>query len=214
MAGAVYGVYKNNTLVDTYTTDESGSFTSKEYICGDNWTLRELTSSEGYLVNETVYHIGAEAGNFTVEHNAVSMGVTEDVILGQIAIIKHNDNGDTQIETPEVGAEFEIYLKSKGSYAAANDRERDLLVIDENGFAQTKKLPYGIYTAHQTKGKDGTEFIEDFDIVINKHGEIYRYLINNATYKATFNLPRQMRKRAKPYRWQEQAYSSMTRREI
>ena len=130
---------KNNTLVDTYTTDESGSFTTKEYICGDNWTLRELTSSEGYLVNETVYHIGAEAGNFTVEHNAVSMGVTEDVILGQIAIIKHNDNGDTQIETPEVGAEFEIYLKSKGSYAAANDRERDLLVIDENGFAQTKK---------------------------------------------------------------------------
>ena len=184
LAGAVYGVYKNNTLVDTYTTDESGSFTSKEYICGDNWTLRELTSSEGYLVNETVYHIGAEAGNFTVEHNAVSMGVTEDVILGQIAIIKHNDNGDTQIETPEVGAEFEIYLKSKGSYAAANDRERDLLVIDENGFAQTKKLPYGIYTAHQTKGKDGTEFIEDFDIVINKHGEIYRYLINNATYKS------------------------------
>lgn len=184
LAGAVYGVYKNNTLVDTYTTDESGSFTTKEYICGDNWTLRELTSSEGYLVNETVYHIGAEAGNFTVEHNAVSMGVTEDVILGQIAIIKHNDNGDTQIETPEVGAEFEIYLKSKGSYAAANDRERDLLVIDENGFAQTKKLPYGIYTAHQTKGKDGTEFIEDFDIVINKHGEIYRYLINNATYKS------------------------------
>lgn len=58
------------------------------------------------------------------------------------------------------------------------------MVIDENGFAQTKKLPYGIYTAHQTKGKDGTEFIEDFDIVINKHGEIYRYLINNATYKS------------------------------
>lgn len=58
LAGAVYGVYKNNTLVDTYTTDESGRFTTKEYICGDNWTLRELTSSEGYLVNETVYHIG------------------------------------------------------------------------------------------------------------------------------------------------------------
>lgn len=50
LAGAVYGVYKNNTLVDTYTTDESGSFTTKEYICGDNWTLRELTSSEGYLI--------------------------------------------------------------------------------------------------------------------------------------------------------------------
>lgn len=184
LAGAVYGVYKNNTLVDTYTTDESGSFTTKEYICGDNWTLCELAPSEGYLLNETVYHIGAEAGNFTVEHNAVSMGVTEDVILGQIALIKHNDDGSTQIETPEVGAEFEVYLKSAGSYAAANDRECDLLVTDGNGFAQTKKLPYGTYTVHQTKGNEGAEFIADFDVVINANGEIYRYLINNATFKS------------------------------
>lgn len=184
LENAVYGIYDGETLVDTYTTNQNGEFTSKEYICGNNWTLRELAPSEGYLLNETVYHIGAEAGNFTVEHNAVSMGVTEDVILGQIALIKHNDDGSTQIETPEVGAEFEVYLKSAGSYAAANDRECDLLVTDGNGFAQTKKLPYGTYTVHQTKGNEGAEFIADFDVVINEHGEIYRYLINNATFKS------------------------------
>lgn len=184
LENAVYGIYDGETLVDTYTTNQSGEFTSKEYICDNNWTLRELAPSEGYLLNETVYHIGAEAGNFTVEHNAVSMGVTEDVILGQIALIKHNDDGSTQIETPEVGAEFEVYLKSAGSYAAANDRECDLLVTDGNGFAQTKKLPYGTYTVHQTKGNEGAEFIADFDVVINANGEIYRYLINNATFKS------------------------------
>ncbi len=184
LKNAVYGIYDGDTLIDTYTTDENGSFTSKEYICGDDWTLKELTPSEGYLLDETVHHIGAEPGNFTIEHNPVFMTVTEDVILGQIAIIKHNDNGDTQIETPEVGAEFEVYLKSAGSYAAANDRERDLMVTDENGFDQSKKMPYGVYTVHQTEGNEGTAFIPDFDVVINEHGEVYRYIINNATFES------------------------------
>ena len=79
------------------------------------------------------------------------MTVTEDVIKGNIAMIKHSDDGSTQIETPEVGAEFEVYLKSSGSYANAVETERDYLTCDENGFAQTKDMPYGIYTVHQTK---------------------------------------------------------------
>lgn len=66
-------------------------------------------------------------------------------------IIKHTDNGETQIETPEEGAEFAIYLKSSGSYEAAKDTEKDYLVCDENGFAQSKNMPYGIYTVHQVR---------------------------------------------------------------
>lgn len=188
LENAVYGIYDGDTLVDTYTTNSQGGFVSKEYICGDDWTLRELTPSEGYLLDETVYHIGAEPGNFTVEYNPISMTVTEDVILAQLAIIKHNDDGSTQIETPEVGAEFEVYLKSAGAYSAANDRERDLLVTDGNGFALSKKLPYGAYTVHQTKGNEGTEFIPDFDVIINQNGEVYRYLINNATFESYLKI--------------------------
>lgn len=188
LEGAVYGIYDGDKLVDTYTTDSNYSFTTKEYICGENWTFRELIPSEGYLLNETVYHIGAEPENFTIEHNPISMMVTENPILGKIAIIKHNDNGDTQIETPEVGAEFEVYLKSAGSYAAAKDRERDLLVTDANGFDQTKDLPYGTYTVHQIKGNEGAEFIPDFDVVISEHGNVYRYLINNATFESYIKI--------------------------
>lgn len=184
LAGAVYGMFKGGTLVDTYVTDENGSFTTKEYVCDDDWTLQEITPSEGYLLDETAHPVGAEPGNFTIEHNAISMDVTEDVILGSIALIKHNDDGSTQIETPEVGAEFEVYLKSAGSYDAADGRERDLLVTDENGYAVTKDLPYGVYTVHQIAGNEGAEFIPDFDVVINQHGEVYRYLINNATFES------------------------------
>ena len=183
LSGAVYGIYRDGTLVDTYTTDENGYFKTKEYVCG-NYTVQEISPSEGYLLDETVYSVGAEAENYCIEHNSLSMTVTEDVIKGNIAMIKHSDDGSTQIETPEVGAEFEVYLKSSGSYANAVETERDHLTCDENGFAQTKDMPYGIYTVHQTVGWEGTEFIADFDVNISENGQTYRYLINNAEFES------------------------------
>ena len=187
LSGAVYGIYRDGTLVDTYTTDESGYFKTKEYVCG-NYTVQEISPSEGYLLDETVYSVGAEAENYFIEHNPLSMTVTEDVIKGNIAIIKHSDDGYTQIETPEVGAEFEVYLKSASSYENAAESERDYLTCDENGFAQTKDMPYGVYTVHQTVGWEGTEFIADFDVNISKNGQTYRYLINNAKFESYIKI--------------------------
>ena len=183
LAGAVYGLYKDGELADTYTTDENGYFKTKEYVCG-NYTVQEISPSEGYLLDKTVYSVGAVAENYFIEHNPLSMTVAEDVIKGNIAMIKHSDDGSTQIETPEVGAEFEVYLKSSGSYANAVETERDHLTCDENGFAQTKDMPYGVYTVHQTKGWEGTEFIADFDVNISADGQTYRYLINNAEFES------------------------------
>ena len=187
LAGAVYGLYLDGELVDQYVTDENGYFKTKEYVCG-NYTVQEISPSEGYLLDETVYSVGAESENYCIEHNSLSMTVTEDVIKGNIAMIKHSDDGSTQIETPEVGAEFEVYLKSSGSYANAVETERDHLTCDENGFAQTKDMPYGIYTVHQTVGWEGTEFIADFDVNISESGQTYRYLINNAKFESYIKI--------------------------
>lgn len=184
LAGAVYGIYNNGKLVDKYTTDKNGSFTTSYYVCGDNWTLKEIEPSEGYLLDETEYHIGAEAKKYTIENNSISMGVTEDILKGKISIIKHTDDGSTKIETPEKGAEFQVYLKSSGSYAKAKESERDNLICDEYGFAETKDLPYGTYTVHQTKGWNGTEFISDFDVFISENNKTYKYLINNASLES------------------------------
>ena len=183
LSGAVYGIYRNGELVDTYTTDENGYFKTKEYVCG-NYTVQEISPSEGYLLDETVYPVGAETENYSIEHNPISMTVTEDVLKGKISIIKHSDDGSTQIETPEVGAEFEVYLKSSGSYEAAKDSEKDYLVCDENGYAATKKLPYGIYVVHQTKGWESTEYMEDFEVVISENEKEYFYLLNDAVKKS------------------------------
>lgn len=184
LAGAVYGIYNDGNLVDKYTTDKNGSFTTSYYVCGDNWTLKEIEPSEGYLLDETEYHIGAEAKKYTLENNSISIGVTEDILKGKIAIIKHTDDGSTKIETPEKGAEFQVYLKSSGSYAKAKESERDNLICDEYGFAETKDLPYGTYTVHQTKGWNGTEFIADFDVFVSENNKTYKYLINNASLES------------------------------
>ena len=184
LSGAVYGIYKGDTLVDKYVTDSEGQFTTKEYVCDIDWTIREITPSEGYLLDKTIHKVGAEPKLFTIEHNLVANDVTEQVMKGNIAIIKHADDGETKIETPENGAEFEVYLKSSGSFEKADKDERDTIVCDENGFAQTKDMPYGVYTVHQTKGWEGRELMKDFDVFISQDGQTYRYLINNANFES------------------------------
>ena len=189
LAGAKYGIYKGNQLIDTYTTDANGQFTTKYYICGDDWTIREISPSEGYLINTESLHIGAEAKLYTVEYNiAKPLDSYEDIIKGKIAIIKHCDDGTTKIETPEVGAEFEVYLKAAGSYENAEETERDILVCDEHGFAETKDLPYGEYTVRQIKGWDGKELLAPFTVFVSEDGQVYRFLINNAPYEALIEI--------------------------
>ena len=185
LGGAVYGLYKGDELVAQYTTDSNGSFTTDYYVCGTDWTVREISPSEGYLLNDTVYRVGADPRDYNIEYNtAPDMTVMEQVIKGKISIIKHTDDGETQIETPEKGAEFQIYLKSSGSFVNADKDERDTIVCDQDGFASTKLLPYGVYTVHQTKGWDGREKITDFDVFISTDGKTYKFLINNKNFES------------------------------
>lgn len=185
--GAVYGMFKRETLLDTYTTSGGGKFVTKEYPCGPDYSIREISPSEGYLLDETVYPVGAEPENFTLENNSIPMTATEDVILGNIAITKHTDQpaegGDSeQIEQPEEGAEFQLYLASAGSYENAKETERDLLTTESHGFAQSKDLPYGLYMVHQTKGAEGQKFVPDFSVFISEHGKTYYFILNNPTF--------------------------------
>lgn len=184
LSGAKYGIYKGNQLIDTYTTDDNASFTTKYYVCDTDWTIKEISSSEGYLVNDEVYKVGADSKLYEIEYNECKNAVTEQVKKGKIAIIKHTDDGSTQIETPEKGAEFQVYLKSAGSFVNADKDEKDTIICDEDGFASTKLLPYGVYTVHQTKGWEGREKIKDFDVFIDTDMKEYKFLINNSNFES------------------------------
>lgn len=102
LAGAVYGLYQGDELVASYTTDADGAFTTDYFTCGNNWTLREISPSEGYLLDTTVYEIPAEPGNFSIELNQIAQDVQEQVIKGRIRIVKHID------EELEVEEETEV----------------------------------------------------------------------------------------------------------
>ena len=198
LAGAVYGIYNNGELVDTYTTGPDGDFMTRYYVCGDNWTIREIKPSTGYLLNDTVYEVGASPQLYEVELNTAENQVTETVIYGNIQLIKHTDDPDSDvsekenteepnegvIERPEAGAVFEVFLKAAGSYDGAKESERDLLTTDSDGFAASKQLPYGHYTVHQTAGEEGKAFIPDFTVFVNENGFTYSYILNNRTITA------------------------------
>lgn len=167
LAGAVYGVYRGNDLIDQYTTNSDGQFTTKEYVCGDNWYVKEITPSPGYQLDGTRYPVGASAGKFTLEHNQVAVSVQEQVKLNKISITKYADmvNGD---DVPEEGAVFEVYLKSAGSYDNAKSSERDRITTNASGYAITKDMPFGTYVLHQTAGSAGRELAPDQEVTISE----------------------------------------------
>lgn len=196
LAGAVYGIYHNGELMDSYTTDAAGEFTTRYYPCGEDWTLREISPSEGYLLDETVYPVGSEPGNYTVEFNTAKNNVTEQVIKGKIRLVKHIDAPDTDlppeeagsgsgnegmIEQPEEGAVFEVHLASAGSYEQAKDRERARITTDSDGFAETPLLPYGIYRVRQLSGMEGQALIPNFTVTISEQDRTYSFILNNST---------------------------------
>lgn len=188
LEGAVYGIYNNDKLVDTYRTDKNGSFTTKEYVCGDNWTIKEITPSEGYLLDSTVHKIGADQKLYTVEHNtAPAITSNEQVKKGRFAVLKTTGNG-TGIYELETEAEFDVYLKSAGSYAKAKDYERDKLVIGGDGTATTKDLPYGQYIVHQTKAWEGSQLAADFEVFVDEN-DFYKMIpVNNSRFESRIKV--------------------------
>lgn len=170
---------KGNGIDKTVKTANGGSITADNLAPGE-YTVTEETPEE-YAEREAQHITVVSGQTATVSFNNI-------LKKGKIAIIKHSDDGGTKIETPEKGAEFEVFLKSAGSYASAKETERDTLVCDKNGFAETKPLPYGEYTVKQTKGQSGREHIAPFNVFISEDGETYRFLINNAVFKSAVEI--------------------------
>ena len=153
LSGAVYGVYKGGQLVDTYVTDGNGQFTTVYYACGDDWTIREITPSEGYLLGSTVYPVGAEPQRYTAEYNPIALDVTEQVIRGGVALTKvDKDYPENKLE----GAVFEVYRDSNRNQEL--DAEDELLgTMEELGSGEyaLTGLCYGGYFAKEAQAPEG-----------------------------------------------------------
>ena len=191
LEGAVYGVYSDaacTKLVKSYKTNAKGTFETDYYRCGVNMYLKEITPPEGYLKNDKVYTITKDGQQFTNEYNSAETQVDEDVVKGDVSIIKGMGNGLAGIVAPENKAQFQIYLASAGSYDKAKATERDILTTDLTGYAKSKKMPYGTYVVHQTVGATNSEKCPDFYVNVKENGKTYKYLLNNPEFNAYLKI--------------------------
>lgn len=201
LSGAVYGLYARSnivhpdghtgilytagTLVATFpATDENRQARLNNLYLG-NYYVKEITPSTGYLLDTKEYDVAVTYEGQDVPNVVRTSTVTEDVIKGNIRLVKHLQEKDpsaaSRPQVPEAGAEFDIILKSSGvTYAH--------IVTDADGFAQANMLPYGNYIVRQTKGKEGYSFITDFEVFIRAHERTYSYILENLDYTSQLQV--------------------------
>lgn len=208
--GAVYRMYQDaactkpvTTVYDangnakgaTDYTINNGTFETDYIRTKDTVYLKEIQAPVGFFLDPTVHQIKVEGSQFDVEYKAKA--VIEDSYesekKGFFEVYKMSSDGSTGPADFEEGAEFQIYLRSNGSYDKCKDDEHSTLTIDKKGSAKTASaLAYGTYVLHQTKtGAKDTEKIDDQIIEIGKditseglNYKTYTYLYNNKPFEA------------------------------
>lgn len=189
LVGAVYGLYHGDTLIETCTTDVNGQFTTGYYEAGDGWTIREIATSPGYLLDTTVYPVPAAADQLPSIKNDLTLTVKETPLLGRLSISKLAVNSAAGTEAPETGASFEVFRKAAGSYDAAAETERDILTCGEDGTAQSKLLPYGVYLVRQLSGWEGYTLDATLhEVNITSDGETVSLPFRNEIYKGSLTI--------------------------
>lgn len=188
LEGAVYRVFYTQNGQEVYkdiTTNSNGVAALARIPLG-LVKVQEIKSPVGYKLDERVrtYNITTVGSEDVFELEPADF--TEEVMKGQIALHKQYETLDDLSE--EQGAEFDVYLKSAGSYAAAKETERDHITTGADGMATTKDLPYGTYVVHQTKGGNGRQLVSDFDVVISEDGKTYSYDLVNTQKNAQLKI--------------------------
>ena len=188
LEGAVYRVFYTQNGQEVYkdiTTNSNGVAALARIPLG-LVKVQEIKSPVGYKLDERVrtYNITTVGSEDVFELEPADF--TEEVMKGQIALHKQYETLDDLAE--EQGAEFDIYLKSAGSFDAAKETERDHITTGADGMATTKDLPYGTYVVHQTKGGNGRQLVSDFDVVISEDGKVYSYDLVNVQKNAQLKI--------------------------
>ena len=188
LEGAVYRVFYTQNGQEVYkdiTTNSNGVAALARIPLG-LVKVQEIKSPVGYKLDERVrtYNITTVGSEDVFELEPADF--TEEVMKGQIALHKQYETLDEPAD--EQGAEFDVYLKSAGSFDAAKETERDHITTGADGMATTKDLPYGTYVVHQTKGGNGRQLVADFDVSISEDGKVYSYDLVNTQKNAQLKI--------------------------
>ena len=189
LAGAVYRVSYLENGATTYkdiTTNSAGVADLRDIPLG-LVSVQEISSPAGYKLDTRVHTYKVHPSQTTpITFELEPADFTEEVMKGQIALHKQYETLDEPAD--EQGAEFDVYLKSAGSFDAAKETERDHITTGADGIATTKDLPYGTYVVHQSKGGNGRQLVADFDVSISEDGKVYSYDLVNTQKNAQLKI--------------------------
>ena len=189
LEGAQYRItYTNNDekIENIVTTNKSGQAVLRNIPIGVLVTVEEIGVPLGYKLDSKVHTYITTTDTKELEYDLIPEDFTEEVMKGQIALHKQYETLDEPAD--EQGAEFDVYLKSAGSFNAAKETERDHITTGADGMATTKDLPYGTYVVHQTKGGNGRQLVADFDVSISEDGKVYSYDLVNVQKNAQLKI--------------------------
>ena len=189
LEGAQYRItYTNNDekIENIVTTNKSGQAVLRNIPIGVLVTVEEIGVPLGYKLDSKVHTYITTTDTKELEYDLIPEDFTEEVMKGQIALHKQYETLDKLAD--EQGAEFDVYLKSAGSFDTAKETERDHITTGADGMATTKDLPYGTYVVHQTKGGNGRQLVADFDVSISEDGKVYSYDLVNTQKNAQLKI--------------------------
>ena len=207
---------KGDTVVDALTTAGGDASAATGELWPGLYEIVEASPPVGYEPSDAHFFVDARSAASQSETAVVTYeGLKLNIIKqGVYAIVKflgdneiHDDAG--LIETPEEGAEFELYLKKAGSYGNAREFERDYLVTNRYGYAKTKLLPYGLYVLKQVKGKEGHALKSPVEIFIRGDEDVANppiLTINNQAIRYRLKLIKRDAKTGKTVRLANTAF--------
>ena len=189
LEGAIYRVayLENGVTVTKDITINASAVARLSNLPIGKLKVWEISAPIGYKLDSTVHVYDIKAHQVTSDiYELEPEDFTEDVFKGRISLHKQYETLDNLAE--EQGAEFDVYLKSAGSFDAAKETERDHITTGADGMATTKDLPYGTYVVHQTKGGNGRQLVADFDVSISEDGKVYSYDLVNTQKNAQLKI--------------------------
>lgn len=189
LEGAIYRVayLENGVTVTKDITINASAVARLSKLPIGKLKVWEISAPIGYKLDSTVHVYDIKAHQATSDiYELEPEDFTEDVFKSRISLHKQYETLDNLAE--EQGAEFDVYLKSAGSFDAAKETERDHITTGADGMATTKDLPYGTYVVHQTKGGNGRQLVSDFDVVISEDGKVYSYDLVNVQKNAQLKI--------------------------
>ena len=162
IAGVKFNVLdENKNVVDEIVTNENGIAVSKELTPG-TYYYKEVEVPDGYVLD-------GEEHKFEITNDVtlVAVEVVNEKAKGSLQITKYDSNGSTL-----AGVEFDILDENKNVV--------DHIVTDENGKAESKKLPLGTYYYKETKAPDNVVMDEaEHQFVLNENNQVVQKTVVN-----------------------------------